>query len=170
MTKLADPITIRNYVPDDLAACRALWVELTDWHRELYDNPSIGGKHPGLQFDDHLHRVGPEHLWVATIGDRVVGLAGMIPGDREAELEPVVVSQAFRGRGIGLELAQSVVAHAKAAGVRFLSARPVARNAGAVRFFHRLGFRVLGHIELLADFAGRDWQSGHNLAGRDFQL
>ena len=165
-----DPVTIRNYLPDDLASCRALWVELTEWQREIYGNPGIGGAHPGLQFDEHLQRVGPQHLWVAVAGDRVVGLAGMIPGDRETELEPVVVGREYRGRGIGLQLAQTVVAHAKTTGVRFLSARPVARNAGALRFFHRLGFRVLGHVELLADFAGRDWKSGPNLAGCDFEL
>jgi GNAT superfamily N-acetyltransferase len=163
-------VTIRNYALDDLADCRALWVELTAWHREIYDNPGIGGEHPGLQFDEHLHRVGPEHLWVAVVSERVVGLAGMIPGDREAELEPVVVSKDYRGRGIGLELARSVVAHAKTTGVRFLCTRPVARNAGALRFFHRLGFRVLGHVELLADFAGREWKSGCSLAGCDFEL
>jgi hypothetical protein len=87
---------IRPYQPGDLESCRALWVELTEWHRHIYQSPAIGGDEPGLQFDEHLDRVGAEHLWVAEVDGRVVGLAGLIPGDRAAELEPVVVSALHR--------------------------------------------------------------------------
>jgi hypothetical protein len=65
-----DPVTIRNYLPDDLASCRALWVELTEWQREIYGNPGIGGEHPGLQFDEHLQRVGPQRLRRTRLEER----------------------------------------------------------------------------------------------------
>jgi hypothetical protein len=43
----SDQVKIRNYRADDLAACRALWVELTEWHRQIYASPQIGGTDPG---------------------------------------------------------------------------------------------------------------------------
>ncbi len=40
--------------PSDREACRALWRELTECHRTIYGDPSIGGDDPGLYFDEHL--------------------------------------------------------------------------------------------------------------------
>lgn len=167
------PTTVRPYRPEDLEACRALWVELTEWHRQIYRSPGIGGPDPGRRFDEHLHRVGPDHVWVADAGGQVVGLAGLIPGEGEAELEPLVVSEAYRGRGVGRQLAEAVVASARARGVRQLKVRPVARNQPAIAFFHELGFDVLGHIELFMDFGPTDrqvWRPGERMAGRDFRV
>ena len=50
----SNQITIRLYKPGDLETCRELWVELTEWHRQIYDSPGIGGADPGKQFDEHL--------------------------------------------------------------------------------------------------------------------
>lgn len=169
-----DPsITIRPYRPEDLESCRALWVELTEWHRHIYQSPGIGGPEPGRHFDEHLNRIGPEHIWVADAGGRVVGLAGLIPGEEEAELEPLVVSEPYRGLGIGRQLATAVIAAARARGVHQLKVRPVARNESAIRFFHELGFDILGHIELFMDFGPADrqlWKPGERMAGRDFSV
>src|SRR5919197_634308 len=73
---------IRTYESRDLEACRALWVELTDWHRRLYDDPALGGDDPGRIFDEHLERIGREHVWIADEDGRIVGLAGLIVGGR----------------------------------------------------------------------------------------
>ena len=100
--------TIRRYKPEDLESCRALWVELTEWHRHIYQSPSIGGPDPGRYFDEHLSRVGPEHVWVAQLDGRIVGMSGLIPSEAEAELEPLVVSESHRGLGIGRQLAEAV--------------------------------------------------------------
>jgi GNAT superfamily N-acetyltransferase len=165
-------VEVRTYRSDDREACRALWVELTEWHRTLYRSPGIGGPEPGRQFDEHLARVGPDHIWVAETGGRLVGLAGLIADEGDAELEPLVVSEGFRGQGIGRRLAEAVIASARARGVRQLKVRPVARNEDAIRVFHRLGFDILGQIELFADFGPLDsqvWIPGWRLADRDFR-
>jgi hypothetical protein len=86
------PAIIRLYRPEDLQPCRVLWVELTEWHRAIYQSLGIGGSDPGHFFDEHLDRVGPAHIWVAEVDGQVVGLAGLILGEEEAELEPLVVS------------------------------------------------------------------------------
>ena len=162
---------IRTYESRDLEACRALWVELTDWHRRLYDDPALGGDDPGRIFDEHLERIGREHVWIADEDGRIVGLAGLIVRGRHGELEPIVVAEPARGRGFGRALAEAVRAAAVAEGLTRLTVRPAARNADAVRFFHALGFDVLGHVDLQVDLAGeREWRPGETLAGRDFRV
>jgi GNAT superfamily N-acetyltransferase len=43
-------------------------------------------------------------------------MVGMIPAASEAELEPIVVTERWRGRGIGHQLAAHVLAEAKCHG------------------------------------------------------
>ena len=164
--------TIRPYTPSDLAQCRVLWAELTQHHRDIYGDPSIGGATPGLYFDTHLARVGPERIWVAEQDGRIIGLTGLIVEGQEAEVEPLVVASASRRQGIGRALVKHVQEEAKRLQVRTLSVRPVARNADAISFFHASGFGVLGHIELFMDLEDRTaspWKSGLALLGRLFQ-
>lgn len=165
--------TVRRYELDDLDACRALWVELTRWHRDLYESLEIGGSDPGHLFDEHLQRVGRENVWVAEVAGRVIGLTGLIPGDREPELEPLVVLEQYRGSGVGRRLVEAVIDKARAEGAHFLRVRPTARNRLALSVFRELGFDILGHIELLMDFRPKDrgnWQPGERIAGLNFRV
>jgi len=166
-------VTIRGYRAGDLTACRELWVELTQHHRDIYDSPTIGGAEPGLQFDEHLSKVGPDNLWVADLDGTVIGLTGVIPDRTTAELEPLVVRAQQRGRGVGRALASAAIEATRARGSKQLKVRPVARNADAIRAFHALGFTVLGHVECFMDFGApeaQSWKSGERLADRDFKL
>ena len=159
-------VAIRGYRPEDLESCREMWVVLTDWHRGIYESPDIGGDDPGCHFDKHLSAVGPENLWVAEADGRVVGLTGMIPGDGEAELEPLVIRKEWRGRGIGRRLAERVVAAARETRVKSLKVRPVGRNEDAIRAFHAMGFGILGHIEMFMDFREHKpgaWREGERI-------
>jgi GNAT superfamily N-acetyltransferase len=167
------PVEVRSYQPADLDACRSLWVELTEWHRQIYGSPEIGGADPGRKFDEHLERVGAQRIWLATIGGDVVGMVGVIQTEDEIELEPIVVGEQWRGRGIGRQLAERVAAEARAAGMGQLLARPVARNVAAIRFFHDLGFDALGQLELVLDFRpapDQVWRPGATIADRDLRV
>ncbi len=173
MVGTSDSVVIRQYGPADLTACRGLWVELTQWHRDIYRDLKIGGSDPGRLFDEHLERVGPENIWVAEVSGRVVGLAGLIPDKGEPELEPLVVSETHRRLGIGRRLVEAVIEKAREGGARFLRVRPTARNELALRVFHGLGFGILGHIELLMDFSEgthATWRRGEELAGVEFKV
>ncbi len=166
-------VIIRHYSPEDLEACRGLWVQLTDWHRHIYDSPSIGGPDPGKQFDALLERVGPQRIWVVEASGRIVGMCGLIPGKSDAELEPIVVDSSYRGGGIGRRLALTALDAARAQDFRQMFTRPVARNDPAIHFFHGLGFDILGQIELVVDFAPierQGWKPGPRIAGKDFRL
>lgn len=154
---------IRKYQPVDREQCRSLWKELTEWHREIYRDPTIGGAHPEDHFDKHIAKVGLDRLWVAVYDSQVVGLVGLNVEGEEAEIEPLIVSEAYRRKGIGKQLTITVVSEARNLGVRFLSAKPVARNVQVMKFLYKQGFRNLGHIELFLDFSEYEWKSGPEL-------
>jgi GNAT superfamily N-acetyltransferase len=140
--------SVREYSPEDLDVCRDLWRALTQRHRDIYDDPSIGGADPGLQFDEYLGHPRLAKVWVAVLDGNVVGLCGLLVEQEESELEPLVVHPAHRDRGIGALLAQQAIAESRRLGMRFINVRPVGRNIEAIQFFHREGFRVLGRLEL----------------------
>ena len=66
-------ILVRGYASGDYSACRSLWVELTEQHRRIYQDNSIGGDDPGSGFDSYLEV--PERVasWVAESAGAIVG-------------------------------------------------------------------------------------------------
>ena len=142
------PPHIRPYRPGDLDRCRELWRSLNQRHRDLYDDPTLGGPDPGVELDEYLGQPELHRLWVAEHEGRVLGLCGLLVRGEESELEPIVVDPGWRSRGIGAPLAQHAIAESRRLGVKYVNVRPVARNLEAIRFFHREGFRLLGRFEL----------------------
>ena len=164
-------LIVRDYAEDDYHACRALWAELTEYHRRIYGDPSIGGDDPGAGFDGYLATPQRVRSWVAESDGRVVGLTGLLDHGTSAEVEPVVVTEAARDRGIGRRLISRVVEEALARGHEYLAIRPVARNIAAIQRFHAAGFRTLGgHVDLTMDLAARrhQWLPGASLHDLDF--
>jgi GNAT superfamily N-acetyltransferase len=164
-------VIVRDYAGGDYAACRSLWAELTEYHRDIYGDPSIGGDDPGAGFDDYLATSQRAGSWVAESDGRVVGLTGLLDHGTSGEVEPVVVAGTARHQGIGRMLISRVVEEARGRGFEYLAIRPVARNVAAVRRFHAAGFRTLGgHVDLTMDLTARrhEWLSGASLHGLDF--
>jgi GNAT superfamily N-acetyltransferase len=164
-------VIVRGYAEGDYGACRSLWVELTEYHRGIYGDPSIGGDDPGSGFDDYLADSQRMGSWVAEWHGGVVGLTGLLDRGNSGEVEPVVVAEAARDQGIGRTLISRVVDEARARGYEYLAIRPVARNVAAVRRFHAAGFRALGgHIDLTMDLTARrhEWLAGASLHGLEF--
>jgi len=162
---------IRQYTLSDLNQCRSLWAEMTQRHRDIYNDPSIGGDNPGLEFDKHLDQVGAERVWVALLNGEVVGLVSLILDDQQAEVEPIVVSSKHRDKGMGQDLLNFAIEEAKKLGVLCLSVKPVARNEDAISFFYDAGFKTLGHIQLfmwLGPSAPDAWKPGPVLFGKPF--
>jgi GNAT superfamily N-acetyltransferase len=163
-------LVIRNYREDDREQCRSLWRDLTEWHREIYQDQTIGGEHPEDHFDKHLAKVGSERLWVAADDSRVVGLVGLIVEGNEAEIEPLIVSKTYRSKGIGKQLIGTMVSEARKIGVRFLCVKPVARNMKTIRFMYKQGFKNLGEIELFMCFSDYTWKGGPEIFGCRFDF
>ena len=166
-------VHVRAYESRDHDVCRTLWAELAEWHRDLYARPEIGELDAGRQLEGHLAKVGAENVWVAEVDGVVAGLAALVVDGERGELEPLVVSAAHRWRGVGPRLVAAVITAARARGLRQIKARPVARNTQAIKFFHRCGFDVLGHLDLLMDLEPRErgpWRAGERIADRDFRV
>lgn len=164
-------ITIRDCQISDYDICRFLWVELTQHHRDIYEDLSIGGDDPGRGFDRYLENPQLRGTWVAEAEYKVVDLAGLLTHSHteedkagiQGEVEPVVLSSPYRDKGIGSRLVEHVVEQARGKGVRFLSIRPAARNERAISLYVRLGFSALGAVELLQDLSSsydRKWNPG----------
>lgn len=102
-------LEIREYRNADCEACRALWAQITERHRLIYGDPTIGGNDPGRGLDGYLANPGRRATWVAEADGTVIGMTGLIGTyDDEAEVEPVIVAEAFRSHGVG----RALVAHA----------------------------------------------------------
>jgi GNAT superfamily N-acetyltransferase len=162
-------LAIRAYEPADLDGCRQLWRDLTQWHREIYDDPTIEGDD---YFDRHLADPRLLGLWVARHDARPIGLTGLLAEGADGEIEPLVVAPSWKYRGVGRALVEFVIGEAKNRGMRYLNVHPVARNIEAIAFFHSAGFTTLGHINLLLELKPGGvgtWKSGIRLHRRVFR-
>lgn len=165
-------VEIRGYRPaSDHPACRNLWVELTQAHRQFYDDPSIGGADPGAEFEDYLTRIALSGMWVATDDDEVVGFTGLLIEGRHGEVEPLVVTEKARDRGIGTLLLDRIAAEADKRGLEYLTIQPVTRNIAGLRCFHDAGYTALSQVTLTKDLRERrhEWRDGVQLHGLHFR-
>ena len=162
---------IRSYTTDDLDVCRSLWTEMVQRHRDIYDDQTIGGDDPGLEFDEHLELVGSDSIWLAESEGEIIGFTSLIKNDQEAEIEPIIVSHKHRGKGVGEVLVKHVAEEARKNNILCLYVKPVARNKEAISFFYDCGFRNVGHIQLFMWFGESDphtWKEGLEIFGRTF--
>lgn len=134
---------IRPFRPEDASACI----------RILHDNfhqfkESQGGYIPdsvvdqrligGYTFDELLARASEHRYWVAVDRGKVLGVAGLTrPNARSAELVNFYISPSAARKGIGRQLLERVVEHARASDIRhiFLFSVLTAHDA-----YEKLGF------------------------------
>jgi GNAT superfamily N-acetyltransferase len=165
-------LTIREYQERDRESCKELWRELTQRHRDIYSDLSIGGDDPGIYFEHYLKKTNLAGLWIAEDNSVVVGMAGLLIDEGEAEIEPVVVRSGFRSQGIGTQLIEKLKTEAKEREVRYLLIRPVARNVEAIACFYRAGFSLLGQIDMfinLDETTSQEWKDGITIHGQLFR-
>jgi GNAT superfamily N-acetyltransferase len=102
-----------------------LWAQLTEHHRKISGDPSMGGDDPGLAFDDYLATRDRLSSWVADLHGAVVGLTRLLDHGTSGEVEPVIVAERVRGRGVGRVLIERAVTEAVARGYEYLTILPV---------------------------------------------
>lgn len=154
-------VSIRAYRPSDHNACRALWAELTEMQRELYDDPDLGGADPGVGFEDYLTRLNLSGMWVAEDSeDGVVGFVGLTLNGRAGEVYPVVVTQRHRSKGVGGALLEHLAEQAKRRGLKQLAVVPDTRNVAAIRCLHAAGYDTLAAVRLTLDLTGSAGEAG----------
>ena len=80
-------------------------------------------------------------IFVALIGDRVVGTAALVPsGPGTVEIAKVTVSEAARGHGLGRRLTEHCISHARTQGYDRMVLVSSTRLGPALRLYESLGF------------------------------
>jgi L-amino acid N-acyltransferase YncA len=102
------------------------------------------------------------HRLVAVDGDRIVGWAALSPTSRRECYAGVVehsvyVTAEAQGRGVGRALMERLVAGADAAGLWTLQTSIFPENEASLALHERLGFRVVGRRERIAQLDG-EWR------------
>jgi len=164
-------VEVRPYRPADHGACRRLWGELTEQHRDLYEEPNNSGD-PGAAFEEYLTRLDLSGMWVAEDrGEGVVGFAGLILAGRSGEVDPVVVAEHRRGQGIGRSILSHVADQARKRGLKELHISPALRNVEAIHCLHAAGYDQLARVTLSFDLSGRQrsWRDDLELHDKRFR-
>jgi len=99
------------------------------------------------------------HRLVAVESEVVVGWAALSPTSHRACYAGVVehsvyVASESRRAGIGRALVEALIARADAAGLWTIQTSVFPENAASVALHERLGFRVVGHRERIAQLDG----------------
>jgi GNAT superfamily N-acetyltransferase len=93
-------------------------------------------------------------VWLARRGDTALGACVVCyaistsRGTLVAKLDDVTVDASARGQGLGAAMLASLLAHLHAGGVTRIDTACHRANAGAWRFYERLGFRPLDEERL----------------------
>jgi ribosomal protein S18 acetylase RimI-like enzyme len=99
---------------------------------------------------ERIERDPSSRLFVATVNDRVAGLAGFhqfaqVQHDEPGcQLTALVVGKAFRRNGVGSELVRTVEKEARARGGRRVLVNTAHHRDDAHAFYERLGFEATG--------------------------
>ncbi len=117
---------------------------------------NAGSPDPGAGFEEYLTRLELSGMWVAHHAEHgVVGFVGLILQGRMGTVDPIVVTAAQRGQGIGRALLEHVAEQARGRSLRELQISPLLRDAGAVHCAYRAGYGTAATVTLTLDLTGR---------------
>ncbi len=145
-------VTIRALSQDDWLEVEAIWAEGIDTRNATFETETPAWE----SFDASRH---PEHRHVALLDQRIAGWATLSPVSRRpcyagvAE-NSVYVASSARGRGVGRALMEELVARADAGGVWTIQTSVFPENVASLRLHERVGFRVIGRRERIAQLDG----------------
>ena len=89
----------------------------------------------------------PDLAFVAVHGDKVVGY---VQGDTRGSmttLEDLAVANNYQGKGIGKQLLKTELEALKKKGAKIVFAEVHYKNARAIPFYYRHGFRISGFLQ-----------------------
>lgn len=154
---MADPITLRDAEPADLARIVAIYNEAIPGRQATADTEPVAVDERAAWFREHCPDRRP--LWVAEREGAIVGwlsfqdFYGRPAYAATAELS-VYVTGAAQGQGVGRRLLMDAIARAPALGLAALVAFVFRHNVPSVTLFERHGFTRWGHLPRVARLDG----------------
>ena len=145
-------IRVRPMTADDWPAVQAIYAEgiatraaTFETEPPLYD--AFAASHHG------------EHRFVAVDDERVVGWIALAPTSSRAcyagvAESSVYVAESARGHGVGRALMGAAIASAQAGGIWTIHAGMFPENVASLALHQRLGFRLVGRFERIAQLDG----------------
>jgi L-amino acid N-acyltransferase YncA len=143
---------IRSMTRDDWPAVEAIYAQGIATRHATFETAAPSWD----EFDKGRHR---EHRLVAVEGGVVVGWAALSPTSTRAcyagvAEHSVYVAESARGRGVGRALMDALVASADAGGIWTIQTSIFPENEASVALHERVGFRVVGRRERIAELNG----------------
>jgi phosphinothricin acetyltransferase len=145
-------IEIRAMLESDWPDVAAIFVEGIATHAATFETEP-----PDYDAFDAGHHT--EHRLVAVENGRVVGWVALAPTSSRgcyagvAE-SSVYIAESARGRGVGHALMEALIAGAGASEIWTIQAGMFPENAPSVALHERLGFRLVGRFERIAQLDG----------------
>jgi L-amino acid N-acyltransferase YncA len=145
-------VEIRALARGDWDAVEAIYAEGIATRQATFETSTP----PWEEFD---HGRLQDHRFVAVDGARVLGWAALSPTSSRAcyagvAEHSVYVAESARGRGVGKALMGALLASADAGGIWTIQTSVFPENAASVALHERLGFRVVGRRERIAQLDG----------------
>jgi L-amino acid N-acyltransferase YncA len=145
-------VEIRAMTPADWPAVQAIYAEGIATRAATFETEP-----PDYDSFDASHH--SDHRLVAVENGRIVGWVALAPTSTRAcyagvAENSIYISGSGRGRGIGRALMKAVIASAADGGIWTIQAGMLPENAASVALHERLGFRLVGRFERIAQLDG----------------
>jgi phosphinothricin acetyltransferase len=145
-------LEIRPLLASDWPAVEAIYAEGIATRNATFETATPTFE----EFDASRH---DRHRFVAVDEDRVVGWAALMPVSTRACYRGVVehsvyVTENARGQGVGRALMEQLIASAEAGEIWTIQTSVFPENEATLALHERLGFRVVGRRERIAQLDG----------------
>lgn len=142
---------IRPFRPADMAGVAAVIVPI---QQAEFGIPITYEEQPDLRTIPDFYQTGAGGFWVAEAGSGlIVGTIALKDiGGGVAALRKMFVAADHRGDGTARRLLETLVAHARAAGLEAIVLGTTAKFLAAHRFYEKNGFAEIGEADLPAGF------------------
>ena len=140
---------MREIGPEEVPKLRDCLEELAQHHNRVSIN--FKGCYPKQPFEETLMRfssdidAGRSSIAVIEAEDRVVGFCKINYGSAVGDLEYLIVSEDYRGRGYGAQLMEWALNRFEELGIRDIDVK-VADGNNAISLYERYGFKMNAHI------------------------
>jgi L-amino acid N-acyltransferase YncA len=145
-------VRIRAMTPDDWPAVEAIYAEGIATRAATFETEP-----PDYAAFDASHH--SEHRLVAVEDDRVVGWAALAPTSSRAcyagvAESSIYIAECARGTGVGRALMEALLESADSGGIWTIQAGMFPENTASLALHERLGFRLVGRFERIAQLDG----------------